>query len=377
MKNFAVYKSVRKAIFLLFICSIFHQVSRGQQLTVDLIASGKPIEQTTYQITEVIDLRINKNQIGEVFQFNERKGKVVLKNSLGTSALSFFQKNVRPYQKEVIKIQARVYDFNLSESKAYDSNIYNGDIQLIIGFYKIGSFEPIHLVDYSGSVQYRRSANRLEMIESTLSRIFRSSLEYFDAWIRMQVMDNPNLARVVRLEIIDKAKESNKDTVYYSPNRPLEWADFKDRPNSGSRYNASIFTSFSIQGKSLVEAGTIVQNLEIDVYMLPDQSWVRNQNDYALNHEQRHFDVARIVADRLVDKLKSIELDPDWYEATINDEFLNAYREMNRLQEIYDKQTRHGMDTMEQERWNKLLDEALSGNWTGINQVLSSNDKGK
>jgi hypothetical protein len=371
LERFAVYEIVKPIISIFFIFSMIHQMACGQHLTVDLIATGKPFEQTAYQITEVIDMRVNKNQIGEVFQINDKKGNVLFKNSLDQSALDFYTKNVKPYQQEVQKIQARIFEFTLTESKASGNNVYNGDIQLIIGFFKLGNFEPVHLVDYSGSVQYRRSANRLEMIESLVNRIFRSGLEYFDTWIKMQVMDNKHLAQGVRLEIIDKPKWSHKDTVYYSTERPLIWDDFRDRPNSRSRFNASIFTSFSIQGKSLVESGTIVQTIEIDVYMLPDQSWVRNPSDYALNHEQRHFDVVRIVADRLVYQLRNLTLDPDWYEATINDAYLNAYREMNRLQEIYDKQTRHGMDTVEQERWNHMLDQALKGNWEEIDRELN------
>lgn len=371
LERFAVYEIVKPIISIFFIFSMIHQMACGQHLTVDLIATGKPFEQTAYQITEVIDMRVSKNQIGEVFQINDKKGNVLFKNSLDQSALDFYTKNVKPYQQEVQKIQARIFEFTLTESKASGNNVYNGDIQLIIGFFKLGNFEPVHLVDYSGSVQYRRSANRLEMIESLVNRIFRSGLEYFDTWIKMQVMDNKHLAQGVRLEIIDKPKWSHKDTVYYSTERPLIWDDFRDRPNSRSRFNASIFTSFSIQGKSLVESGTIVQTIEIDVYMLPDQSWVRNPSDYALNHEQRHFDVVRIVADRLVYQLRNLTLDPDWYEATINDAYLNAYREMNRLQEIYDKQTRHGMDTVEQERWNHMLDQALKGNWEEIDRELN------
>lgn len=377
LERFAVYEFVKQIISIFFIFSFLHQAAQGQHLTVDLMATGKNFEQTSYQITEVIDMRINKNQIGEIFHINDKKGKVTLKKSLDQSALDFFKRNIRPYQQEVQKIQARIFEFNLIESKASINNVYNGDIQLIIGFFKIGSFEPVHLVDYSGSVQYRRSANRLDMIESVVNRIFRSSLEYFDTWIKMQVLDNRNLAQGVRLEIIDKSKDSHKDTVYYTPQRPLDWDDFRDRPNPRSRFNASIFTSFSIQGKALVESGTIVQSIEIDVYMLPGQSWVRNPSDYALNHEQRHFDVVRVVADRFIHTLKGLNLDPDWYEATLNDTYLNAYREMNRLQEIYDKQTRHGMDSVEQDKWNRMLDEALKGNWEGIDQVLKEDNIGQ
>jgi hypothetical protein len=342
----------------------------AQELKVTLRPNAKPLEVTGYEIKEVIDLRIDKNKLGEVHTLGGQKAKVVSSKALDQSALGFFSAGTKLVSNSPQNIQVKIYELKLSENKASGKSIYEGNIQLVIGFYKKENSETVLLTDYTASAQYRRSLNRVDMIENVVNRVFLNSLNYFDAWMKIQVMENRDLARTVRLEIIDEAKTSHQDTVYYDPKRPLIWPDFKDRPERGSSFNASIFTSFSIQGKSIVESGEIVQRLEIDVYMLPEQSWVKNSSNYALNHEQRHFDVVRIVADRLVHRLNQAELSPEWYEATINDLYFEAYREMNRFQEIYDKQTKHGMDTVAQERWNRMLDEALAGNWEDVDQVL-------
>lgn len=343
----------------------------AQDLRINLRYEDEPIHALGYQIKEVLDLRPSKQKIGEVHALGNNKRSIVFAEELVRSASKFFNKAVQSLGDAQQPIQVRIYEMKINETKASDRNVYEGDFHMIIGFFKLGMGEPVHLVDYTGSAQYKRSINRLDMIENVVNRVFKSSLNYFDTWMKLQVMEHRHLARSVRLEVLDQAKPSHKDTVYYDVDRPLQWEDFRDKPERSSRFNASIFTSFSMQGKSMIEAGEIVQRLEIDVYMLPEQSWVRNPSDYALNHEQRHFDVVRVVADRLIAKLKSLDLDPDWYEATINDAFFDAYREMNRLQEIYDKQTRHGMDTQAQAKWNGLLDEALKGNWAGIDRVLS------
>jgi hypothetical protein len=65
-------------------------------------------------------------------------------------------------------------------------------------------------------------------------------------------------------------------------------------------------------------------------------------------------------------------LDLDFYQARINEAYLDSYREMNRLQEFYDKQTQNGINTTEQEKWNQRIDEALAGDWNWIEELLRS-----
>jgi len=61
----------------------------------------------------------------------------------------------------------------------------------------------------------------------------------------------------------------------------------------------------------------------------------------------------------LKNKLLNLEIYPDEYDSVINYYYLEAFREMNRLQDLYDKETRHGMDRGAQDRWNRKLDQAL------------------
>jgi hypothetical protein len=361
---------VRVLLFTLISLLYIQSNTFAQKVSVNLLANEKRYSDTGYQIREVIDLRIVKSKIGEVYGLNGNRQEVNFRGNLDQLAFQFFDESIKPSKYDVQAVQARIIQLDLHEKVSSNKSIYEGEIQLIISFFKIGNFAPVHLIDYEGSVHYRRSPNRMDMIENVVNRVFGSGLDYFDSWMKVQVMSNRNLANKVRLEIIDHAKISHQDTVYYNPLRPLVWEDFSDKPKPGSRFNAAIFASFSIQGKSMVESGAIVQTVEFDVYMLPDQSWVRNRSEYGLNHEQRHFDVVRIVADRLIHKLNNLELDPDMYEATINDAYFDAYREMNRLQDIYDKQTRHGMDTFAQEKWNNWIDEGLAGKWEMIEQAL-------
>ena len=58
-------------------------------------------------------------------------------------------------------------------------------------------------------------------------------------------------------------------------------------------------------------------------------------------------------------KLLSEKLNPDNYEGIINFEYLEFYREMNRLQERYDQETNHGINKAKQDEWNRWIDAQL------------------
>ncbi|MGZ3752321.1 MAG: hypothetical protein ACXVAU_13655, partial [Mucilaginibacter sp.] len=73
----------------------------------------------------------------------------------------------------------------------------------------------------------------------------------------------------------------------------------------------------------------------------------------------RHFDIAKIVAERFKRKISSINLPPDNYDGDINVEYLETLRELHRMQVQYDKETRHGSDRYGQRQWDEKIDSEL------------------
>lgn len=349
----------------------------GQRVLIDLQSTGEVISGAGYRFVEVLDLREQRSMLGEVHDGRGNRVAVGFRESLDRTVLRFLQDKLARVDGNPQDIQVRMTKLDLQEKLVRNSGLYEGTVEIEMGFYVKGEGNPAHLVDFSGAVQYRRSAQHLDRIGQLVSGLFQNSLDYFHSWITDQAESHRSLARTVRLELIDQSRTSTGDTVYYHRGRPLEWKDFQDRPDPRSRYNATIFTSFSIQGNSVVEAGAVVQTVEVSVYMLPDQSWAKHPTGYGLNHEQRHFDVTRIVADRLIYRLGQMELEPSLYQAKLNDAYLDAYREMNRLQEAYDRQTRHGLDSAAQARWNTWIDQALDGDWEPLEEVLQKVQRSK
>lgn len=342
----------------------------AQKVVLNLTPVETPTLVTDYRYTEVLDHRIRKSSIGNVFERAGYQLPVTIQGELELSASRFFGESILPSNSAEREIQVRILELELTEKFNPQTELYEGDMQLGLGYFVIGSFDPVHLLDYSGSIQYQRSGFQMNKVEGVLNKLFQNSLVYFDSWIKSQALNNRALAKTFRLEIIDQEKVSTADKVYYEPDRPLVWSDFKARPKTISRNNATIYTSFSLEGVSLMDSGSVVQTLELNVYMLPMQSWVKEPSDYGLNHEQRHFDIVRVVADRLIHRLENAELSLDFYQAQINEAYLDAYREMNRLQELYEKGVNHGLDREGQAQWNAWIDEALAGDWSKIEGLL-------
>jgi hypothetical protein len=356
------------AFFIFFFCTV---EAIAQEVFLNLNPPARPVLTAEYRYQEVLDHRVRRTSIGEVF---ERAGYrlPVRVRDLEQTATKFFVQSIKPHDSAQKDIQVRIFELELTEKLNAETGLYEGDVQLALGFFLKGSYDPVHLLDYAGSIQYQRSGFRMDRVESVVNKLFSNSITYFDNWLQNQKLSNRALATNFRLEIIDDKPASTPEKVYYDPERPLTWGDFTARPSTSSRYNATIFASFSLEGVSLMDSGAVAQTMAVNVYMMPRQSWVKTPSDYGLNHEQRHVDIVRIVADRLIHRLQNTEFSLDFYQARINEMYLDSYREMNRLQELYETGTKHGLDQEGQANWNEWIDEALKGDWTRIDSLLQT-----
>ncbi|WP_143960518.1 hypothetical protein [Litoribacter populi] len=269
-------------------------------------------------------------------------------------------------------VYGRVMELSVEE-KVLSSNVVEGRINLSYAFEQLKNDSFSHLLDYQGGVTYKRSTHRTDLIGSALGKALAAGLRHFHEWMEDEMQINPSFSTELLISIENYEEVEVGDTVFYHAERPLTWDDFKDRPNSGSRFAASIFPSFSIDGDSEVVDGKLILNMRLKVFMLKNASWVAgdSKNTYGLNHEQRHFDLVKIVGERFRQMLLTMDLDPEDYDSEINFEYLEAFREMNRLQAAYDEATAHGRNKQAQAEWDKLIDEVLeTQNWHLVDQLL-------
>jgi len=100
------------------------------------------------------------------------------------------------------------------------------------------------------------------------------------------------------------------------------------------------------------------------VFLPKSAAWVKpeGRTSNALNHEQRHFDIVKVVALHFKQALTDMKLPVDNYDGYINVQYLDSYREMNQLQDQYDAETTHGTNQYYQQEWNRKIDGWLKSN---------------
>ncbi|GGH16078.1 hypothetical protein [Mucilaginibacter phyllosphaerae] len=288
----------------------------------------------------------------EAYPVDIKDGMAAIKNFIITSMTT--DKSLRPV---IIKLN----DLNVSEVIAAPG-VVKGEIKLSMAFYLQKGEDPIHLVDYHTTTSYRRKAGPAQQIEPLLRSALNNSLSYLNNWMNAQAPGNIKLARSFKITFKDYNEPAEGDTIYYATNRPLKWDDFKGKMQTDSRHGAEIFAGIGYEEEKKVENATIYLTFAMKVYAPKSACWVSpgTLTPYNLNHEQRHFDIAKLVAEHYKKEILAQNPTPDSYDAIISMGYLDALREMNKMQKLYDNETAHSINSYQQQMWNNRIDKELA-----------------
>lgn len=159
------------------------------------------------------------------------------------------------------------------------------------------------------------------------------------------------------------SKTPTECNINWSPTERLQWSDFKGRPESGSPAVAMTHSGFQtfptnekIGDRTYVRTKVVAQ---FDCH----ESWVRSSeknNDYALKHEQGHFDISEIFARKLAKELNKRPISVYSYNEIMGNTYDRIFSEMSDFQIRYDNETRHSLDRPKQAQWNQLIAEQLA-----------------
>jgi len=278
----------------------------------------------------------------------------------GLPAIQNFIWQSFPQNKSLRPLVIRLKECKVTESIAAPDRV-EGKVVLSLSFDLITETENIHLTDYRIDSKYMRPNNQINMPATMLSASLNAALKYLNGWMDSQANINPKLAKEVKVTFKDYQEKLEGDTIYYDVKRPLRWEDFQDKPQ-GTKYAASVFPSFGFEEKSEIANGIIHIRLEMKAFVPKSGCWVKDfsRDDYTLNHEQRHFDIVKIIAKQFEQKIRAAKLPVGNFDGVINYQFYNYFGEMNHLQDQYDDETQHGINTSEQERWNQRIDKELA-----------------
>jgi hypothetical protein len=92
------------------------------------------------------------------------------------------------------------------------------------------------------------------------------------------------------------------------------------------------------------------------------KSWVKaaSKNDYALLHEQHHFDVSYIASNIFMQKLRQAKFTLANYNRLLTEIYNESTSALGKMQDDYDGQTRNGRVPEIQAAWNKKIDTQLA-----------------
>ena len=276
-----------------------------------------------------------------------------------------------PRNRSLRPVTITIRELNLGETNENNGRV-KGSINLYLSYGLQKAYGVEHLVEYNGKLNFIRSAADSAAISRHLRSIAKSGLVYFNNWIKANVNSNRKLARNVTISFSDYNEQLEGDTIYYDAKRPLSWADFKSRNPAGSRFQAVVLPGFGYNQEAKMSNGTIHVHLAVKTFLPKSASWAAHtgRDAYALNHEQRHFDIVKIISEQFKQKLLTKALTPDNFEALINMQYLDSYRDMNVMQKAYDTETSNGMNKNAQLMWNDRIDKALLKVSNDLNRML-------
>ena len=154
---------------------------------------------------------------------------------------------------------------------------------------------------------------------------------------------------------------ANSDTIFYTAAKKIAWPDFKGKP--GEPADALAITSSGLGYVAAMQNYKGKTTIVIDVYCYfsKQNSWVRRgrESDYALNHEQHHFDVTYISTNLFIRKLKDARFTKNNYGNQVEKIYNETCHELEKMQNDYDGQTKNGQLKNIQTEWNDKIDKQL------------------
>lgn len=157
--------------------------------------------------------------------------------------------------------------------------------------------------------------------------------------------------------------DNSGDTIYYNESKKLVWKDFKGRPDNNSMAAAITESGFGYRMSMQYLNGRTNIVITVFCYFNRKKSWVKRDmdTDYALLHEQHHFDITYINTCLFIQKLNAARFTTTNYASLVDSIHDECYNAMNTMQDEYDGQTSNGRIRKVQFEWNKKIDSMLEG----------------
>ncbi len=150
-----------------------------------------------------------------------------------------------------------------------------------------------------------------------------------------------------------RAQDHVPDTLFWKSDYKLNKEDFKGLPDTSNPYYKDKTAASAVEIAASGYWEKDLPNFKVDVMFIKSQSWYRDSifYDNVLGHEQLHFDITELFARKIKAKFAQLRdsncSDIDVYTSMIE----GLLDERSAYDEMYDKQTNHGVNYQEQKAW--------------------------
>lgn len=310
------------------------------------------------------------NILGKIYAPNKKLQEAKFNGTIKTQILNYY-KNFNKNQ-TLVPIIFKIKELKLSENLSQNGKI-SGNISYIFEAWAIKNHDSSRLCTSRNSASYTRSnsPNQHINIENQIRTALNGGLNYVNSYIEKYKNELESFAITSQVIIKPFYSKPSIDTVYYQQ-RKVNWSDFKGPVRDHSHYGAAIFTSFGFETTIYVKDRILTVELLPKVFTDKNMSWAKNEikNEYGLKHEQLHFDIAYLNTLRFLAKVKTLKAETrDDLYSMIKYEYLEFFRTAHKLQERYDHETNHSLNTTQQKNWETKIAKEI--NSVNLREIIS------
>ncbi|KEO74489.1 DUF922 domain-containing protein [Anditalea andensis] len=159
----------------------------------------------------------------------------------------------------------------------------------------------------------------------------------------------------------------NSSSLSISPDRKLQWRDFKlvEKINNRPRINARCITFIEPTIRNIKQKNgyaKIIVALEVGIdkeltqvsgsFMARADQPTKNA---VLNHENGHYKIAQIMGYRILEQVKSYRFHPSSHQAEFDSLIRSQFLEWRKMDQQYDLETTNPRNYEKQEEWDMFF----------------------
>lgn len=148
-----------------------------------------------------------------------------------------------------------------------------------------------------------------------------------------------------------------EDTIIWNENYRLSWDNFKAKADSMS--DAVALTASGITfGYSISQSSNRIVDFKttVEAHFYPEKSWFKKlkADDYILSHEQLHFDITELHSRKFRKDISQLRISSR-LKKQLDDLHAKHLKNLSEMQNKYDYETQHSIDTIKQQQWHLYI----------------------